>query len=252
MDGPSKKGSLLHYLPVLFILTGFAALCILLKTSPGKLIGAAFCHQIPSRSPSPDFPFCYRCAGLFCGTFFGGIYSGLFRKKSRIFSWQEILFFLIAFLLFLTDAANKASFIPFHWYPDQACTRFLTAFPLGFALAALLIPVFLQFFVSEINTGRSHSLVWEILFMCAGCLISLLLVFQMGRFGIRAARFLTLFGSLGFLFILYCILVKCVGMVMQKEYSSRTVYRTAAILALLQVCLLGGAHLAVIHFVLPG
>ncbi len=235
--------------PVFIMLSVFVILCFILKTSPDRLIGAAFCHQIPSRSPSPDFPFCYRCAGLFCGVFFGCIYSVVFRKKAGFFSRSEIIPFAIALLLYLTDIANKYTVFGSRLYPDQAETRFLSAFPLGYTLVCLLFPIYLYLFEFGGKTPAGR-MIWYFIVPVFGCAVSLLALFHTGAAGIWIAGTMTICGSLGFIIILYSILVKCVSMIRQKECHFRKASRAAVFLALLHICLLGGLHLAFIRPIL--
>ena len=247
MSGSSKKIFPIYSIPVLIILTLFIALCCFLRTSPDKLIGAAFCHQIPSRSPSPDFPFCYRCMGLFCGIFFGSLYSIILRISGRFFSKFEIFMFILTLLLFLTDIVNKTAFFGIRIYSDNAEFRFFSAFPLGYTLVCLLFPIYLYLYEFK-NTAGSGRILWFFCIMAAGCLISWISAFRTGAAGLWFTRIFTVAGSLGFVFVLYCILVKCAAIVLKKECHFRTASLTAFFLTLLQICLLGGIHLALIRF----
>ena len=120
----------------------FALCCILLHSSPDRLIGAAFCHQIPGRSPAFSFPFCYRCSGLFSGVFCGLAVFLISGGEKKLFSVKQMLFFGLSLIVFLLDILNSSKFPFFRLYPETVGIRFLSAYPLGFSLALLITGIF--------------------------------------------------------------------------------------------------------------
>ena len=151
MDQPVEKRSFLPEILAAAGLLSFSLLCILLKIHPDRLIGAAFCHQIASRSPSPNFPFCYRCCGLFFGITWAILSRSIIKRDRRVFSAGEIALFFFSFVLFISDIANTSPYIGFRLYTDQPATRFLSAFPFGFSLAEIIMSAFSSLFAFSSN-----------------------------------------------------------------------------------------------------
>ncbi len=107
-------------------------------------IGFAFCHQIPARTPQFPFgacPLCFRCSGLFLGTFISTII--LIRTN---FTPRElkrpcvIAACILSFGIYVFDGMK--TFGIFHWmaslYPDLAEIRYGTGYMMGFTIGALV------------------------------------------------------------------------------------------------------------------
>ena len=184
-------------LPI-YSLAQFALLCVVLKTPPDRLIGAAFCHQIVSRSPEHGFPFCYRCSGLFSGIFFGLIFFLRIARGSKLFSKRSFILLAAAFLLFMADILNSTEFLDIDWYQESVEFRFLSAFPVGFTLTGVIVPALYYFIPLEKAPARpKQGLIESIFFICSWG-ISYLLIFSGSRFLLESARILICGGSLAF------------------------------------------------------
>ena len=85
-----RKKSNGSYYFCLFAVLCFGLACFFLHETPSHFIGAAFCHQIPARSPSVGFPFCFRCSGLFFGIFWGNLLYFL-RTGEKLFQPAEVI-----------------------------------------------------------------------------------------------------------------------------------------------------------------
>ena len=235
-------------IPLLSALFGsgvFIILCVLLKTTPDRLIGAAFCHQIASRSPAPDFPFCYRCCGMFYGIFWG-LLAGFVAKQNRLISSSSFIMFAVSVIVFLMDAANSSVYLNIHWYPDKPVLRFFSAFPFGFFLACILVPAFISLF--EIQTGRDYAAAVKLMIMIGTGVLSGVMLFYAGIPGLYLSRFIIVSGSFIFIVILYSILIKCINLLRNKTVLNAAVILTAFFSAAIHVCCLGGIHLAFFHF----
>ena len=220
----------------------FIVLCIVLHTAPDRLIGAAFCHQLPSRSPAPDFPFCFRCTGLFSGIFWSILFSLLSERRGKLFEKKLIIGFAAAFLLFMADIINTTEYIPIRWYEEKEEIRFLSSFPLGFMLVQIMAVIWFHFFES-LSPGRPLPA-----FLCLPCIlitaaVSYLIVFSRSMFLLRCFGYFMAAGCLIFLLILYSILIKCIALLRNRSYTDRTVMTAALSIVLLHICILGGLHI---------
>lgn len=107
-------------------------------------IGFAFCHQIPARTPQFPFgacPLCFRCSGLFLGTFIFTII--LIRTEFTARELKRpcvIAACILSFGIYVFDGMK--TFGIFHWmaslYPDLAEIRYGTGYMMGFTIGALV------------------------------------------------------------------------------------------------------------------
>lgn len=118
----------------------------------GKLdaIGYSVCHQIPDRTFAFDgehMPLCSRCTGMHLGALFGLVYHLRHRKFGGMPSKKAMVLLGLFLLAFAIDGLNSfiglSGFIP-QVYESQNWLRLLTGTFLGFALAAILVPIFNQ------------------------------------------------------------------------------------------------------------
>ncbi len=125
----------------------------------GKLnvIGYAFCHQLPDRSPfvyGHIFAFCYRCTGLFIGFFIGSLFQIYNRQNSLFTSPVHIAYCILSFLFFLLDSLNAYKplhlIISFHLYSDTTFKRTLSGFFVGSAISLIIFPILFCFFQKPI------------------------------------------------------------------------------------------------------
>lgn len=220
----------------------FIILCICLNTEPDRLIGAAFCHQLPSRSPSPDFPFCFRCSGLFSGILWGILFSFLSIQSGKLFEKKVIAAFTAAFFLFLLDIVNTTEYIPIRWYEEKEEIRFLSSFPLGFILVRLIAAIWLHFFTG-FRTKAIFRPFFSLPFLLITAAVSFLVIFRGTPFFQRCFGHIIAIGSLIFLLILYSILIRCIALLKNRSWQDRTVLQSALLIVFLQICLLGGLHI---------
>lgn len=229
----------------IFAIALFTVLCIVLKTTPDRLIGAAFCHQLASRSPEHHFPFCYRCCGLFSGITFGMIWYLLICRSRKVFSARALILFAAAFLLFITDILNSTTLLNIDWYPESEKFRLLSAFPIGFFLTGIITPA-LHYFLSKENRAQGNT-IGIFYFLCTWG-ISYVLIFGNSRILLETARILLCCGSLCFLVLLYCILVHCAAALKHKPCGLKPAIQLAVFAAFLQICLFGTLHILFIPF----
>lgn len=234
-------------LPV-FSLALFALLCVILKTSPDRLIGAAFCHQIVSRSPGHGFPFCYRCSGLFGGIFFGLIFYLRIARGSKLFSKRSFILLAAAFLLFMTDILNSTEFLDIDWYRESVEFRFLSAFPVGFFLTGIIVPALHYFMPNEKAPAHPKQGLIESIFFISSWGISYLLIFSGSRLLLESERIILCISSIAFLTVSYCILVNCAAMLRHTECGLNSAIRLGVSAAFLQICLFGSLHILLLPF----
>lgn len=225
----------------------FFMLSMILQVVPDRFAGAAFCHQLQSRSPAYGFPFCYRCSGLFSGILGGILFSLISRKGKKLFSVPLLCGTAAAFLLFLTDIINTTEFIPVHWYEEREDLRFLSAYPLGFMLVCIIAPVFFALTEKDIRPGPLRR---EMLLpgLVIGAGISYLFIFSGSKIMLTAFRFPAALAAVIFLWVLYYILTKCIFILRSKTCPDLTAAAAAVILALVQICLFGSVHLLFLPF----
>ncbi|MBE0410520.1 MAG: DUF2085 domain-containing protein [Anaerolineales bacterium] len=141
-----------------WILIGLAlALTItwLVLTPPGLLgkadaVGYAVCHQIAERSfhiHERPFPLCARCSGLFLGALLGLVYQAAQGRKGRMPPLEASVFFGLLALAWVLDGVNSfLMLVPSisSVYQTQNWTRLMTGTGMGLAMAAILLPAFIQ------------------------------------------------------------------------------------------------------------
>ena len=220
----------------------FFTVCLGLHTAPDRLIGSAFCHQLPSRSPASDFPFCFRCSGLFSGVFWGILLSIFSGQPGKLFDKKVLAAFAASFLLFLMDIINTTEYIPLHWYEEKEEIRFLSSFPLGYMLVRIISPIWFYFFDSFRPTGTIRSFV-HVLFFPVTAALSYLIVFSGAPLLLHCFGYFIACSSFLFLLILYSILMECIALLKNRSWHKRNVLAAALFIVLLQACLLGGLHI---------
>ena len=220
----------------------FIILCIFLNTAPDRLIAAAFCHQLPSRSPAPDFPFCFRCAGMFSGIFWSILFSFLSERRGTLFEKRLITAFAAAFLLFMLDIINTTEYIPIRLYEEKEEIRFLSSFPLGYMLVRLMAGIWLYFF-NGFKTKEIFRTFFSLPFLLITSAVSFLIIFRGKAFLLHCFGHFLATGSLFFLLILYSILIRCIAILKNRSYPDRMIMLTALFIVFIQVCLLGGLHI---------
>ena len=225
----------------------FAGLCLVLHTAPDRLIGAAFCHQLPSRSPSHGFPFCFRCSGLFSGVFWGILFSLSAKPSEKRFEKKLPAAFIAAFILFLIDIVNTTEYIPLHWYEERENIRFLSSFPLGYMLVRIMSAVWHILFDIRRQKKDSSPFISP-LFMLITAAFSYLIIFRGTPFILHCFGYLLACGSLFLLLALYSILVKCIALLKNRTCRDRAALETAIFFVFLHLCILGGIHIRFIPF----
>ncbi len=221
----------------------FIGLCIGLQTAPDRLIGSAFCHQLPSRSPGHGFPFCFRCSGLFSGIFWGILLSVFSGQPGKLFDKKVLAAFAASFQLFLLDIINTTEYIPLHWYEEKEGIRFLSSFPLGFMLVRIMSAIWFYFFAENRHQGKIRPFGYA-LFLPITAELSYLIIFKGSPLLLRCYGYFLACGSLLFLLILYSILIECIALLKNRSWQNRSVLAAALFIVLLQVCLLGGLHIS--------
>ena len=225
----------------------FVFFCIYLKVSPDRLTGAAFCHQIPARSPAFGFPFCYRCSGLFFGIFFGLLTSCLTGKNDAPFSRPLLAAVVVSIILFLLDILNSSKFPVFHVYPEKTGYRFLSSFPLGYCTAQLISSI-TRYILFRIPSQSADIKITGLLlfFMSAG--ISYSAIF-FGNYPVSLiSRIILGLTAIIFLSILYTIFIKCLSLWRNKANNSISLAAAGLSCALLQVSIFGFLHLRYLPF----
>ncbi len=230
-----------------FAAAAFIMLCILLRVRPDQLIGAAFCHQMEARSPLSGFPFCYRCSGLFSGIFCGIIFTLLRRNYGSVLSLQTVFPIAASLIIFLADIINKTEYIPIRFYQERPVIRFLSAYPLGFFLSKMIVSISGSLFGLHSASGSRNIFITGIS-LFGSCLIAYLAIFSGNLLILRISGFLISAGSLFFLMILYSILIKCIGMLLNHDISLKSSLSASIFPALCQICVLGGLHLYLFNF----
>lgn len=224
----------------------FIAVCWIFHTDPSTFIGAAFCHQISSRSPGYGFPFCYRCSGMFSGIFFGILSFYIFPENKKLLDKTRLTIFTAAFFIFLLDAVNSSSFIPISLYKESEIGRFLSAYPFGYSLSLIVIPVFLFIFDTEYIRPKPGPFKRFLFFSLTGFL-SWLFIFSNNRILSGLFRIPVCAGSLFLLCILWMILCKCAASLTKKNRENKIYFSAGISLALLQVTVIGSAHFLLVR-----
>ena len=247
MKRPYKKGDFsLIFLPLLFSAI-FFLVCLVLHVSPSKLVGAAFCHQIPSRSPVYNFPFCYRCCGLFFGIFFGSI-TGVFSKKNKHFlSKTEIILLFLSLILFFTDILNSSKIPEIHFYKESVMARMLSSFPLGYTLSKTVFHILDYLNIIHRSKTGFRPLDSFLLFITGG-LISYNLIFSQNLFLSICSRIMLSASAAAFLSCLYGILIFGIKTLHNQNNSIFSIAAKGISAALLHITLFGFLHLRFINF----
>ena len=222
----------------------FVIICVRFHCAPSWAVGAAFCHQMPDRSPmfgTVQLPFCFRCAGLFAGIFCALLYSLLRKEDEAMFSVRSIVFLAAALFFYAIDILNSTTLLDVTIYPDQTHTRFLSGFAAGAGIAGFNIPLYRNLFHHE--GSRKPSLLLRL-----GFLLVCVFLFHAAVYADSAVielplRIILCLSAVFFLFLLYSLLIKAVSSIREIPRSDRSVYLSAASFALLQIDLLSFAHL---------
>ena len=222
----------------------FVLICIRFQCAPSWAVGAAFCHQMPDRSPmfgTAQLPFCFRCAGLFAGIFCALLYSLLRKEDEAMFSPRSIVFLAAALIFYGIDILNSTTLLDVTIYPDQTHTRFLSGFAAGAGIAGFILPLYRNVFHTEGSRKPSLLLRLGFLLVCA-------FLFHAAVYADSTAielplRIILCLSAVIFLVLLYSLLIKAVSSIREIPRSDRSVYLPAAAFALLQIDLLSFAHL---------
>lgn len=225
----------------------FIFFCVYLKVSPDRLTGAAFCHQIPARSPAFGFPFCYRCSGLFFGIFFSLLTSCLTGRSDKLVSRSLLAAYFVSILLFLLDILNSSKFPGFHVYPEQVSYRFLSAYPLGYFTARLIASIVKYILGTTPSRSAGNRITGLILFFISAGLSYSAIFIESYPVSLISQITLSL-TAVAFLSCLYAILIKCFFLWRNKANNSLSMAAAGSSCALLQIALFGFLHLRFLPF----
>lgn len=244
---PMKK---MHKSAIVFLFAAvflFVCFCCFLKVSPDHLTGAAFCHQIPARSPAFNFPFCYRCSGLFFGIFFGLLTSCFTGRGDKLFSRQILAAYAVSIVLFLLDILNSSKFPVFHIYPEKVSYRFLSAYPLGYVTAQLIASI-IKYILLPHPSKSTKNRIFDFLIFFGTSGLSFLLIFTEKYPVSFLSRVILGATAVIFLSCLYAILIKCHALWRSKTYKRINILCSGLSCALLQISLFGFLHLRFLPF----
>ena len=244
---PMKKTHRTAFLFLIISAFLFIFCCFFLKVSPDRLTGAAFCHQIPDRSPAFDFPFCYRCSGLFSGIFFGLLTSCFTESSDKLFSRQILAAYAVSIVLFLLDILNSAKFPVFHIYPEKVSYRFLSAYPLGYVTARLIAAI-MKYILLPYPSKSTNKGTFDFLMFFGTSGLSFLLVFTEKYPVSFLSRIILGATAVIFLSCLYAILIKCYALWRNKAFERNNIICSGLSCALLQISLFGFLHLRFLPF----
>ena len=225
----------------------FVCVCLFLHVSPFRLIGAAFCHQIPSRSPDFHFSFCYRCAGLFSGVFCGLAASMIWNYEKKLLPTKSICFFTFSLLLFITDILNSSKFPMIHLYPERVNFRFLSAFPLGFSLSRIIMQIFRYWFHIK-NAFQINNSIIKLISFVLFAVLSYILIFSHVELLSVISEILLSIGCIVFLSLLYMILFFCISLLRNKQADKTSAMLAALSLSFFHITCFGGIHIRYFHF----
>ena len=245
MERPENHKTL--YQSCLIVLGRFIIVCIWLHTSPARLIGAAFCHQMPDRSPEYNFPFCWRCCGLFSGIFFGWIADIFGKKSKKLFSSIEISLFFVSVVFFLIDILNSSKFSGFSLYPESVKIRMLSAYPLGFMMMQIIYRIFSKW-INKTSASPFFGGIFTPIIMISGWILTDIILFSHNYILSLIFRNLLAFSALAFLATLYTILILCIIELKQHIYTLSSVLTIGYIITMVHIMLFGGIHIKFIHF----
>ncbi len=222
----------------------FIVICVNFQCSPSWAVGAAFCHQMPDRSPmfgTAQLPFCFRCAGLFAGILCALLYSLLRREDEAMFSARSIVFLAAALLFYGIDILNATTLLDITIYPDQTHTRFLSGFAAGAGIAGFILPLYRNIF--HIEGSRKPSLLLRLGFLLVCAALFHAAMYSNSTVIELPLRIILCLSAVTFLIQLYSLLIKAIASVREIPCPAKSVYLPAAAFALLQIDLLSFAHL---------
>ena len=222
----------------------FILICVRFQCAPSWAVGAAFCHQMPERSPmfgTVQLPFCFRCAGLFAGIFCALLYALLRKEDEAMFSPQSIVFLAAALIFYGIDILNSTTLLDITIYPDQTHTRFLSGFAAGAGIAGFNIPLYRNLFHHE--GSRKPSLLLRLGFLLVCAFLFHTAVYSNSTVIELPLRIILCLSAVTFLTGLYSLLGKAISSIKGTARDDRSVYLSAASFALLQIAILGFAHL---------
>ena len=222
----------------------FILICVRFQCAPSWTVGAAFCHQMPDRSPmfgTAQLPFCFRCAGLFAGILCALLYSLLRKEDEAMFSVRSIVFLAAALFFYAIDILNSTTLLDVTIYPDQTHTRFLSGFAAGAGIAGFILPLYRNLFHHEGN--RKPSLLLRLAFQTVCAILFHAAVYADSTVIEFPLRIILCLSAMIFLILLYSLLIKAVSLARGSTRSAKSVYLPAAAFALLQIDLLSFAHL---------
>lgn len=221
--------------------------CVYFQVSPDRLTGAAFCHQIPARSPAFGFPFCYRCSGLFFGIFFGLSASCLTGRSDKLFSRSLLTAYVVSILLFLLDILNSSKFPLFHVYTEKVSYRFLSAYPLGYCTAQLIASI-IKYILVPIPSRSAGNRITELILFFLSAELSYSAIFFENYAVSLISRIILAAAAITFISCLYAILFKCFSLWRNKADNSVYPLITGLACALLQISFIGFLHLRFLPF----
>lgn len=239
----SRKERNGSYFICIFAALWFGFACFFLHETPFHFIGSAFCHQIPARSPSAGFPFCYRCSGLFFGIFWGELLYFL-RSEKKLFQPADVILFFAGLVLFLTDILNSSKFPVLTFYPETIRFRFLSSWPLGFMISQFVMNAFT--FLSEsssLHFGKTkigNVLLFFTVIICV--FLSALMTFSANRLVLDLAGLLLSVGCVVFLTLICSILILCIHSLKNKKIDSETSLVIGISIALIYITVIGTVH----------
>lgn len=234
-----KKSTFFILISLLF----FIAVCLLLQVWPDRLSGAAFCHQIPDRSPAFGFPLCYRCSGLFFGIFWGLLVSAFTSGDTKLFSKKKLLLLAASVFLYLADIFNSSKFPGFHIYRETVNYRFLSSFPLGYMLSRLIIDILRYLFGCSGKFAKKTGILSGLFLFIVSCCISYLFVFSSSYTVSIFARFILCLTMILFTGCLYTVMINCFLIWRNRKSEVPAVFLTGLACSLLQISIIGFLHL---------
>ena len=228
--------------------TFFILACVFLHASPDRLVGASFCHQIASRSPEFNFPYCYRCSGLFSGILCGEIVFFLIKKqKNELISRKKLALAILGLIIYLADILNSSKFPRINFYPESVNIRFLSAFPLGYFLAQVVFQL-LNYWINMPSFKLHDGIIINILVMVCGMMTSYIFIMCHIPYLSVMARFLLTIGNLLFLSALYTLLFICIPLLKNEPFPQKNVILSGLTASIIHIVIMGGLHLKFLNF----
>ncbi|MBQ6520712.1 MAG: DUF2085 domain-containing protein [Anaerolineaceae bacterium] len=239
-----KKSSFFILISLLF----FIAVCQLLQVWPDRLSGAAFCHQIPDRSPAFGFPLCYRCSGLFFGIFWGLLLSPFTSGDTNLFSKKKLLLLAASVFLYLADIFNSSKFPGFHIYRETVNYRFLSSFPLGYMLSQMIFDILRFLFGFSEKKANKNGILRDLFMFIVSCCISYLCVFSSSYIVSIITRTILCLTTILFTGCLYTVMINCFLIWRNRKSEFPAVFLTGLACSLLQISIIGFLHLRFLPF----